>query len=230
MLAWAPCAQATDPTAASPIVDCRSAAAISEQAAQLPPGLLLAIGLVESGRWNPLAARIDPWPWATNHAGEGRYFTSVDEAIAWVAAQQAAGVQSIDVGCFQVNLYYHPGAFASLAEAFDPAANARYAAAFLHQLHDQTGDWPAAIALYHSADPLEGQRYASRVTAVWNTGNGAAVLPFVAAVRSIALGTRHIATGGSLVRVVLPNWAVARSVSPISERAPGLPAVITPTR
>ena len=39
-----------------------------------------------------------------NHAGEGRYFASAQEAIAWVATQQALGNRSIDVGCFQVNL------------------------------------------------------------------------------------------------------------------------------
>ena len=33
----------------------------------------------------------------------------------------------IDVGCFQVDLFYHPYAFTSLEEAFDPDANARAA-------------------------------------------------------------------------------------------------------
>jgi hypothetical protein len=157
----------------SPIADCRSAASAFEQSAGLPSGLLLAIGQVESGRPDPMTGRIDPWPWATNHAGEGHYFTSAPEAIAWVAAQQASGNRSIDVGCFQVNLQYHPDAFASLAEAFDPAANARYAAAFLNRLHEQSGNWPSAIALYHSADPFEGQRYSTRVMEVTrNTGGG----------------------------------------------------------
>jgi hypothetical protein len=60
--------------------------------------------------------------------------------VAWTAARQAAGSQSIDVGCFQVNLYYHPTAFVSLAEGFDPAANARYAAALPGRLHMQVGN------------------------------------------------------------------------------------------
>jgi hypothetical protein len=170
LLSLAPCAQATEPDAASPDVDCRGAAAASEQSAVLPPGLLLAIGQVESGRWDPIAGRTEPWPWATNHAGEGRYFSSAQEAIAWTAAQLASGIRSIDVGCFQVNLFYHPDAFASLAEAFDPTANARYAAAFLNRLHDQSGSWASAVALYHSADPSEGERYSGRVMAAWHGG------------------------------------------------------------
>ena len=171
----APCAsavlaQVAEPGPAPSIVDCRSAAQAFEQSAKLPPGLLLAIGQVESGRWDPIAGRTDPWPWATNNAGEGHYFNSVQEAIAWTAAQLASGIRSIDVGCFQVNLFYHPDAFASLAEAFDPTANARYAAAFLNRLHDQSGSWASAIALYHSADPSEGERYSSRVMAAWHGG------------------------------------------------------------
>ena len=128
---------------ARPIVDCRSAATSFERSAGLPSGLLLAIGQIESGRTDPVTNRTDPWPWATNHAGEGHYFASAQEAIAWVTAQQAIGIRSIDVGCFQVNLHYHPDAFADLTEAFDPAANARYAAALLNRLHEQgeAGRW-----------------------------------------------------------------------------------------
>ena len=42
------------------------------------------------------------------------------QAVAAVQALQARGVRSIDVGCLQVNLMYHPIAFASLDDAFDP--------------------------------------------------------------------------------------------------------------
>ena len=38
----------------------------------------------------------------------------------------------------QVNLMHHPNAFADLDEAFDPAANARYAVTFLSALYQQT--------------------------------------------------------------------------------------------
>ena len=48
-------------------------------------------------------------------------------------------MRSIDIGCAQVNLMHHPDAFASLEQAFDPMANADYAARFLKQLHDTHG-------------------------------------------------------------------------------------------
>jgi hypothetical protein len=228
LLSLAPCALATERDAASPVVDCRGAAAASEQSAGLPPGLLLAIGQVESGRWDPIAGRTDPWPWATNHAGEGHYFNSAQEAIAWVAAQLASGIRSIDVGCFQVNLFYHPDAFASLDEAFDPTANARYAATFLNRLHDQSGSWASAIALYHSADPSEGERYSGRVMAAWHGGIAIAAAPFMGGVRSTDPVVVRISTLASVVRVVVPGWAVAQSLTAVPEHVAGLPRVIMP--
>ena len=78
---------------------------------------------VESGRANDKGV-IRPWPWTINAEGRGQFFATKLEAIAAVRALQASGVRSIDVGCMQVNLMYHPNAFASLDEAFDAPANA----------------------------------------------------------------------------------------------------------
>ena len=217
-----------EPDAARPITDCRSAAAVFERSAQLPAGLLLAIGQVESSRADPLTGRADPWPWTTNLAGEGHFFGSAQEAVAWTAAQQAAGSQSIDVGCFQVNLHYHPNAFASLTDAFDPAANAQYAAAYLNRLYEQTGYWPSAIALYHSADPFEGQRYSSRVMEVWGTGGTLASGGSMVGRRraeSVVVKMAAIATG---VRVVVPNWAIADIAARPADHRAGLPRVFVP--
>jgi hypothetical protein len=227
LLAAAQIAQATDPAPSSSIVDCRSAAAATEQSAGLPSGLLLAIGQVESGRLDPATGRIEPWPWTTNHAGEGHYFASAEDAILWVAAQQAAGNQSIDVGCFQVNLYYHPDAFATLAEAFDPTANALYAAAFLNRLHEQSGSWLAAVALYHSADPVEGRRYSGRVMAAWNPGVNDQRVSSVGLAQSANPSVVRISTTASVVRIVVPDWAAQSSAS-IRSRVIGLPSVIVP--
>jgi hypothetical protein len=67
----------------------------------------------------------------------------------------------------QVNLMHHPQAFQSLDMAFEPAVNADYAARFLLQLHDQSGDWTKATASYHSGNPAEGDPYAAKVTSIW---------------------------------------------------------------
>ncbi len=111
--------------------------------------------------------RLHPWPWTINAEGVGAFFASKAEAIAAVRALQARGVRSIDVGCMQVNLMFHPTAFASLDEAFDPQANALYAAHFLNALNAGSRDWSYAIAAYHSQTPDIGADYRRRVLAVW---------------------------------------------------------------
>ncbi len=67
----------------------------------------------------------------------------------------------------QVNLRHHPNAFANLEEAFDPLANARYAARFLAELNAARGDWSRAAGAYHSQTPEFGEPYRARVMAAW---------------------------------------------------------------
>ena len=73
----------------------------------------------------------------------------------------------IDVGCLQVNLHHHPHAFASLDKAFDPAANARYAARFVARLHRSAQNWETAAAHYHSHTPERADAYLLKVMAAW---------------------------------------------------------------
>src|SRR3984885_12661954 len=129
---------------------CRQAIDPATRTHAIPPGLLAAIGRVESGRHDPVSGATNPWPWTVDAEGQGAFYDSKELAIAAVHALQARGVRSIDVGCMQVNLMHHPGAFNSLEQAFDPMANADYAARFLVELHGQAGTWPAATALRDS--------------------------------------------------------------------------------
>jgi hypothetical protein len=145
---------------------CRHAIDLAARAHGVPPGLLAAIGRVESGRRDPASGALHPWPWTVDVEGEGSFYDSKPQAIAAVRAAQARGVRSIDVGCMQVNLLHHPDAFASLEQAFDPVANADYAARFLSELRSQRGGWPQAAALYHSATPELGNAYQQKVMAV----------------------------------------------------------------
>jgi soluble lytic murein transglycosylase-like protein len=146
---------------------CQAAIRATEQSGRLPAKLLSAIGLVESGRPDPRTGVVAPWPWTINIAGTGYFFPTKAAVIAAVQAAQLTGVQSIDVGCMQVNLLHHPHAFRSLEEAFDPLANATYAAAFLQQLHSQTNNWGSAAVGYHSFTPELGAEYSQRLAAVW---------------------------------------------------------------
>ena len=129
----------------------------------IPETLLPAISRVESGRLDPATGRVRAWPWTINVEGNGTFFDTKEDAVAAVKAIQARGQRSVDVGCMQVNLFYHPTAFADLDAAFDPPTNAAYAVKFLTALHGQTKDWSLATALYHSAEQDRGEDYQRRV-------------------------------------------------------------------
>ncbi|MDR3535114.1 MAG: transglycosylase SLT domain-containing protein [Acetobacteraceae bacterium] len=142
---------------------CRHAVQQAEMGSGLPQRMLVGIADVESGRPDPVTGHLHPWPWTINAEGQGSFFGSKAEAIAFTRQLQARGVQSIDVGCLQVNLMHHPNAFHSLEEAFDPIANARYAVRFLTELREKTGSWEMAAAWYHSANPELGNPYREKV-------------------------------------------------------------------
>ena len=185
---------------------CRRAIAAVEPGSGIPPGLLGAIALVESGRAAP-SGRPEPWPWSWNAGGESGSAPSKAAAIAAVTALQARGVRSIDVGCMQVNLMHHPDAFPDLNTAFDPPANARYAARFLNRLRGSTGDWGAAIGRYHSGEAERGAAYNRRVAlarlgAAWGRG-GAVPLP---AMRGLA----HLCAPGLQPALLIGGPAEAR--------------------
>lgn len=155
------------PPPASPAQLCEAAIVTAERAGRLPARMMDAIALVESGRPDERTGKPRPWPWTINAEGQGYFFATKAQAIAAVQALQARGVRSIDVGCLQVNLMFHPDAFASLDAAFDPETNARFAARFLNTLYTASRDWPTAIAAYHSETPALGAAYRAQVMARW---------------------------------------------------------------
>ncbi|MDO9709130.1 lytic transglycosylase domain-containing protein [Paracraurococcus lichenis] len=207
---------------------------MAEREAALPPGLLQAIARTESGRRDPATGRIEPWPWALNAGGLGLLAATREEAIATVAALQARGLRSIDVGCLQVNLLHHPAAFASLEEAFEPLANARYAARFLRELQARAGGaWEQAVAWYHSATPERGEAYRLRVMAALAGGSGVLPsLPAPPAPRADPVAPL-LAPAAWHVRVIVPlPLAAPGTAGPAPARTapllPGLPRVVTP--
>jgi hypothetical protein len=153
--------------AASPGEACRVAILGAANRYGIPPDLFLAISLVESGRRDPATGTRMPWPWTANAEGRDYRFDSSAEAAAWVRRQQAGGLASIDTGCMQVNLKYHPTAFATAEEAFDPVHNADYAARFLRSLYDGPagGVWMRAAGFYHSQTPERADWYRGLVEA-----------------------------------------------------------------
>jgi len=134
----------------------------------IPVHLLAAIASAESGRWHQGLDMPLPWPWTINAAGKSYYLDSKAEAIATAQQLMAKGITSMDVGCMQVNLKHHAGAFRDLSEAFDPRANVGYAAKFLRTNYDSLGDWVRATAAYHSRTPKLGSKYLQRIEVTWN--------------------------------------------------------------
>jgi hypothetical protein len=149
---------------------CAAEASQAERSYGIPPQLLDAISLVESGRYDAQSKATLAWPWTVMAEGEGRYFPSKAEAVAEVKKLKARGVKNIDVGCMQVNLMYHGAAFASLEDAFEPASNVGYAARFLKGLFASTNHWPTAASYYHSQTPSLAAIYREKLMKVWNGG------------------------------------------------------------
>ncbi len=165
MRGWADAA----PDLAVPIVPpgpaevCKVAAVEAESGLAVPPGLLLAIARVETGRRDAKSGLLEPWPWSVNAQGQSLFFQTKLLAVEWVRQAQKSGLTSIDVGCMQVNLQYHPLAFRTLEDAFDPRQNARYAVSFLSSLHAEAGDWMRAAGLYHSRNDILATPYRQQV-------------------------------------------------------------------
>lgn len=139
------------------VPNCEAMAARIGVAEGLPEGLLPAIARIESGRRVGLA--VHAWPWTLNHSGKGLYFETRAEALAYLRKVVAEGPSNIDVGCMQVNHYWHGANFPSIEVMMDPEANIRYAVRFLKELHVKKGSWEAAVKHYHSPEPDRGARY-----------------------------------------------------------------------
>lgn len=203
----------TDPSAL-----CRAAIAQVEREAGLPSRLMQAISRVESGRRAEDGAT-RAWPWTINAEGRGSFFPTKAAAIAAVQALQTQGVRSIDIGCMQVNLRHHPTAFASLDEAFDPLANARYAARFLTELRGRTPDWETAAGFYHSQTPDLASGYRARVMAAWQAEQRAPDAPVMASLMPQPLARTPGGIGGG--GFMLSNNADRAQVLPPAADRPG---------
>ncbi len=133
----------------------------------IPQHLLSAIASTESGRFHDRLKIKLPWPWTINAEGKGYFFDTKEEAIEAARKLLARGVQSMDIGCMQVNIYHHPDAFASLSQGFEPEYNVAYAASFLRNLYQEEGSWRKAASDYHSKTPQLGSKYIGLVYNSW---------------------------------------------------------------
>lgn len=200
----APRIEGTHANAAQHWNTCRQAAYALEDIHHTPRGLIAAITLTETGRRGP-QGKLEAWPWTINAEGRGYHFTSKREAIRAVRRLMAEGKRSIDIGCMQVNLRFHPRAFTSLEEAFDPEANIAYAISFLKDLHRKSRSWDMAVGNYHSYSPALNQRYFKKVRTLWNKEKRRGPMKIARAARPALIDTTTTAS-------------ISRSASPPQNR------------
>jgi soluble lytic murein transglycosylase-like protein len=127
----------------------------------VPVGILYAVGLTETGKKGSLQ------PNAMNIEGKAVFPSSRAEALRIFANAKSGGARLIDLGCMQINQYYHGSHFASVSDMFDPRLNVDYAARFLVSLKKQHVSWSMAVARYHAGpdnDPAQ-KFYVCRVIA-----------------------------------------------------------------
>lgn len=127
----------------------------------VPLGMLYAVGLTETGQAGSLQ------PYALNVEGHAAYGLDLRQALSLFEAARRSGAKLIDLGCMQINHYFHAENFASVEEMFDPSKNVDYAARFLKQLYAREGTWTMAVARYNAGpnnNPAQKQ-YVCRVIA-----------------------------------------------------------------
>ncbi len=127
----------------------------------VPLAVLYAVGLSETGRLGSLQ------PFALNIEGPSFFAPSLAEALRLFDAAQKRGARLIDVGCMQIDHFYHGQHFRSVAAMFDPHENVDYAARLLRELRAREGSWTLAAARYHAGpnnDPAQ-KRYVCLVIA-----------------------------------------------------------------
>jgi Transglycosylase SLT domain len=202
--------------AANPWTMCAKATNRVERDEDIPRQLLRAISKAESGRFHKGKQVVMAWPWTVMAEGRGRYLETKDDAIAEVESLRARGVKNIDVGCMQVNLQYHPRAFASLEDAFDPLTNVTYAASFLKTLAAEQGSWAKAAAYYHSQNPARYGTYRAKIREIWTTEREKYLLALdkLRAEQTAALSL------ASLIRVDAPLPLAAAALRPAAATMP----------
>ena len=110
----------------------------------VPLGVLYAVAMTETGNKGSLH------PYALNVEGKTIFTSSSQAALKQFYKSQKDGAKLIDLGCMQINHYYHGSEFSSVEAMLDPQKNVEYAARCLNSLRKREGSWTMAVARYHA--------------------------------------------------------------------------------
>lgn len=127
----------------------------------VPLAILYSVGLTETGRRGSLQ------PFALNIEGAAFFLATSSEALRRFYEAKRHGARLIDIGCMQLDYFFHGSRFRSVELMFDPHENVDYAARFLSELRTREGSWTLAAARYHAGpnnDPAQ-KEYVCRVIA-----------------------------------------------------------------
>ncbi len=122
----------------SPRAACLRAVRLAETVHDIPPGLLVAMALNESG----LHA------YALNIGGRAHFPATRDEARQLLASARG----SVMASCVQINARVHA---VGSDWPLDAPRAADWAARHLRQFYDQSGDWAMAVVRWHGGSPRQ---------------------------------------------------------------------------
>lgn len=140
------------------IYKCSTLSRMIEIEEGLPPLLLSAITFIESS----------DMPWVIGTPTASHRFNTKKSAVAKIKELRAKGQKNFDVGCMQINHFFHKDKFQSDEDMMNPVRNIRFAAQLLKELKTETGSWEKAIAYYNSRDLRYSTPYANKVNQHWS--------------------------------------------------------------
>lgn len=152
----------------SSLQKCSNLARLVEIEEGLPPFLLTAITFVESS----------DMPWVVGIQGNSYRYRTKNEALAKIQELKAKGKKNFDIGCMQINHYFHGNNFQTDHHILNPLENIRYAARLLKKLKEENGSWEKAIAYYNSKDLKFSMSYTQKVYQHWNKIRYLKMIPF----------------------------------------------------
>ncbi|GAO98997.1 transglycosylase SLT domain protein [Caedimonas varicaedens] len=120
---------------------------------RVPVNLLKSVTYVESGFH----------PWTLNVQGRPHFFATRQEAEQHLDKIVKKGVTHIDIGCAQINWFWHGKKFKSPQDFLSPETSLRYAARLLRHHSQTTRSWMKAALLYHSGDKRRQSLYRQRL-------------------------------------------------------------------
>lgn len=139
----------------------------------VPPGLLYAVAITESGRVIE-GQGTQPWPWTLNIEGRGLFFETREAQFETLMDAITAG-KVVDIGPMQLNWGWQYERLISPWRATDPIYNLTAGCRILREYYDVRGEgrsWVWAIGKYHRGSDAPrhvraADAYAKRVLRAW---------------------------------------------------------------